>query len=186
MIDPRSITNFSRTEAEIEEFMLFAPAVAGKTATVQAQKLDQFLEDERSPFDYVRSLTEEGRLRQEMERVGLGKYTVLEKCYTELVQHKASDLLGSGVEALKEIHGIGDKTARFLVMHSVEDSNVATLDTHILSWMQENTDAEISESSPRSTAEYEALEQVFIKAAKLRNLAPAKLDLQIWKNRSRS
>jgi len=44
MIDPSNITNFDRTDGELEEFALFAPAVAGKTADVQASKVNELLQ----------------------------------------------------------------------------------------------------------------------------------------------
>ena len=39
MITPTTITNYNRTEAELEEFLMFAILVAGKGAEQQALKL---------------------------------------------------------------------------------------------------------------------------------------------------
>jgi hypothetical protein len=43
MIDPYNITNYNRTEGELQKFLLFCIVVAGKTAYIQAQKLEEFL-----------------------------------------------------------------------------------------------------------------------------------------------
>ena len=42
-VDPYNITKYNRTKAELECFLLFCIVVAGKTAYIQAQKLDEFL-----------------------------------------------------------------------------------------------------------------------------------------------
>ena len=42
-IDPYNITNFQRSDAELELFLLFCIVVAGKTAYIQSEKLDLFL-----------------------------------------------------------------------------------------------------------------------------------------------
>ena len=42
-IDPYNITKYDRTEEELQLFLLFCIVVAGKTAYIQAEKLEQFL-----------------------------------------------------------------------------------------------------------------------------------------------
>ena len=51
MITPTSITNYNRTEEELEEFLMFAILVAGKGAEMQAKKLDEFLK--RSMWEQI-------------------------------------------------------------------------------------------------------------------------------------
>jgi thermostable 8-oxoguanine DNA glycosylase len=66
-------------------------------------------------------------------------------------------------------------------MHAKEDTNVATLNTHILSWMQENTDIDhVPDSTPSSNREYKRLEHYFLKECKDRGRDPTELDLEIW------
>jgi len=59
MIDPSDVTKFDRTQAELEECLLFAIFVASKKATVQAQKLEQFLGGctihGEAPFSFIRT-----------------------------------------------------------------------------------------------------------------------------------
>jgi len=192
MIDPSNITNFNRTDEELEEFALFCPSVAGKRAEVQAEKLDQLfsgLEDrfgqELSPFELVRRAATESTLEEKMREVKLGKYSTLVPCFTALSMNETENLRNASVEALKHYPGIGNKTARFFIMHSREDAEVATLDTHVLSWMGENLDVEVHPNAPRSTREYERLEYHFLKEAERRGRHPARLDLEIWNQRSK-
>ena len=51
MINPYDITNYNRTRAELEEFLLFTIVVAGKTAYIQANKLEQFLVKIKNDFN---------------------------------------------------------------------------------------------------------------------------------------
>ena len=64
MVNPYDITNYNRTQNELQEFLLFTIVVAGKTAYIQAQKLDQFLKsvntrlmmpDNISPFQSLKN-----------------------------------------------------------------------------------------------------------------------------------
>ena len=76
-IDPYNITNYSRTEEELQLFLLFCIVVAGKTAYIQAEKLEQFLcsVNERlmmpefvSPFQTIKSAEQHGILMQEIQK----------------------------------------------------------------------------------------------------------------------
>jgi len=193
MIDPSKITNFDRTDEELEEFALFCPCVAGKRAEVQAEKLDQLLSnlEERfgrgqdSPFDFVRKAASESVLEEEMREVKIGKYSTLVPCFKAFSLNETENLRDVSVETLKHYPGIGDKTARFFIMHSREDAEVATLDTHVLSWMNENLGVTIHSNAPRSTREYKKLEHHFLKEADRRGRHPAHLDLEIWNQRSK-
>lgn len=190
MIDPSNITNFNRTDEELEEFALFCPCVAGKTAKIQAGKLNDFLENlekrygEGSPFDLVLKAAEDEILEDEMREVKIGKYSTLVPCFRALALNDVDNLRSIGVETLKQYPGIGDKTARFFIMHSREDTEVATLDTHVLSWMDENLDVTVHPNAPRSTREYKRLEHHFLKEAERRGRHPAHLDLEIWNEHS--
>lgn len=190
MVDPSNITNFDRSDEELEEFALFCPAVAGKTAKIQAKKLNDLLGNladehgEGSPLDLILDVAGDGRLEKHMRTVKLGKYSTLVPCYKALALNDPDKLRDVSVETLKRYPGIGDKTARFFIMHSREDVEVATLDTHVLSWMDENLDVTVHPDAPRSTREYKRLEHHFLKEAERRGRHPAHLDLEIWNSKS--
>lgn len=86
MIDPYKITNHKRTRAELEEFLLFCVTVAGKTAYIQAGKLEEFLQSINKrlmisknayPFQIIKSADEHGILMEEIVKAKLGQYKKL-------------------------------------------------------------------------------------------------------------
>ena len=83
MINPYDITKYSRTESELQELLMFCILVAGKTAYIQAQKLEEFLNsiklrlmlpDKISPFESIKSAEDHGILLQEIHKAKLGQY----------------------------------------------------------------------------------------------------------------
>ena len=57
VIDPFNITNYNRTETELQVFWLFCIMVAGKNAGQTATKLTNMLKDmpfDAMPFDWLR------------------------------------------------------------------------------------------------------------------------------------
>ena len=81
-VDPYNITKYNRTEAELECFLLFCIVVAGKTAYIQAQKLDEFLTsinkrlmlpEHVNPFQSLKSADQHGILMEEILKAKLGQ-----------------------------------------------------------------------------------------------------------------
>lgn len=185
MIDPRQVTNYSRTQAELEEFWLFCLVVAGKTAMTQAKLLDAFLEDnrgldEQSPFDIVRQLIADGELLDALKKSRLGQYTRLEKAFRQsMTLHLKTDK----VEVFEEIPGVGSKTARFFLLHTRKDQQIAVLDTHVLRYMRDQG-LTTQKGTPPKGPKYAALEKVFIGLAKQANMSIADYDLHIWRTYS--
>lgn len=174
MIDPFNITNYDYSDDELEEFLLFAIAVAGKTAVVISSKIDEFLSLEKSgsPFDKVRSMIRKGTLRKNLVKVKLGKYRILEQGYSELVSGSL-DPRTCSVEDLEKICGISHKTSRFFVLHTRKNpGDIACLDTHIRKWLAEKG----------YSGSYFELEKAFIKEAKILKKSVAELDLEIWRS----
>ena len=187
MIDPRYVTNYSRTQAELEEFWLFCLVVAGKTAMTQAKFLDQFLEDNRnksrsnqSPFDIVRSLNNTGELLEALKLSRLGQFNRLERAMRESLD---LNLTTDGVDAFEAIHGVGSKTARFFLLHTRKDQQIAVLDTHVLRFMRDQG-LTTQKGTPPKGPKYAELEKVFIGLAKAANMSIADYDLHIWRTYS--
>lgn len=188
MINPTSITNYARTQNEMEEFLLFSIMVAGKSAKTTTQKLDQFLAqrdtwglDDKSPLEYIKWLIHQDRLKEQLMAHKLGQYARLEKAFTGIIKFKGR-LNKIGVQDLEGVVGIGPKTARFFILHSREDARLAVLDTHILKWLKLH-----GENAPKTTPtgkKYAMLEQSFLNYAEKYDLHPADLDLHIWKHYS--
>ena len=183
MITPTTITNYNRTETELEEFLMFAILVAGKGAEQQAKKLDQFLRHSMyeyigMPFDHVAFLNHWGWLEIQMKQFKLGQYKRIGHAFREILQFKGK-LKKVTIEELESIPGIGSKTARFFVLHSRPNQRIAVLDTHILKYLK-GMGHNVPKSTPAKN-KYKAIEQVFIQIADDLNMSIADLDLHIWK-----
>lgn len=194
MIVPEKITNFNRTQAELEEFALFAILVAGKSAKVTAKKLDNFLFvpcvlSTMTAFEWIIHLNKIGAfgilpdsaLRHMVTLHRLGQYRRVVRAFTDIV--KLKDKLSTvTVDELEQVYGVGRKTASFFVVHSQANARHAVLDTHILHWLRDNGhDAPMVTPSRRK---YVELEQVFLDYCDQAQKTPAELDLEIWKKYS--
>ncbi len=181
MIDPRQITKFSRTDYELQEFLLFCVAVAGKSSEIQSRKLDIFLAPHTHlPFERIKSLVAQGNFMDVLMQSKLGQYRRIGKAYVNLA-HSGLDLRTCTIEELEKIEGIGPKTSRFFMLHSRPNQELAVLDTHILSWLRTR-----GWKAPKATPSqpiYGKLEVAFLMECIWSGLTPAALDLSIWKSR---
>ncbi len=195
MVNPYNITNFNRSKAELEEFLLFCIVVAGKTAYIQAQKLEEFLTsvhnqlmlpDHVSPFQLIRSANDHGILLQEIHKAKLGQYKKINSSFIYIAEHKY-DLNNMTPELLEYIPGVGMKTSRFFLLHS--DINykdtIAILDTHILKFMKENIDNSAPKSTPTNSNKYKYWEDKFLLWCEENNKDAAEFDLEVWKSYAR-
>jgi thermostable 8-oxoguanine DNA glycosylase len=183
VIDPSDVTRYNRTDAQLEEFLLFSIAVAGKTAIIVSRQLQSFLDaaEGSSPFNKVSRLIKNGQLGWALRRAKLGKYGILREAFREVLD---LDLRECTVEDLEKVHGIGPKTARFFLLHSRKDIRVAALDTHILKWLRNK--GYKTPKGPPTGKRYYILEKVFLEEADKLSKKPAVLDLEIWNSYSKS
>ena len=185
MIDPTNVTKYDRTEAELEEWLLFCIVAAGKTAKTQAKLLNNFLtslrenygSEETTPFQLIWNADNVGALRSEIEKSRLGQYNRLEKSF-----RKTHDFIGKmksiTIEELETIPGVGPKTSRFYLLHSRQNQNYAVLDTHILHYMRDNCLTTLKVTPSGNV--YKQTEQTFLNHANSINKTLADLDLEIW------
>lgn len=182
MIDPTKITKFNRTQEELEELLLFCLIVAGKTASIQAGKLEDFLNPKPdkcvrfSPFELIEYFITQKMLLKQLQRVKMGQYNRLEKAFREVLK---LDVFNCTVQELESITGIGPKTARFFILHSRPSQQVAVLDTHVLKWLRDELKLDAPKSTP-STKKYIELEMAFLNYCKENTKDPAMFDLEIW------
>lgn len=190
MIDPANITDFSRTECELESFALFSVLVAGKTALYVAKALDRLLRRAHEmydiegfrPFESLRPFRRD-RLGRFLWKHGIGCHTLKSRSIHQLVR-SGLDLKTCSVQDLEAIHGIGPKTARFFVLHTRKDARVAALDTHILRYMRDQG-YEAPRGTPGSPKQYRHWEEVFLGLADKSGKTVAEFDLGIWNEYSR-
>lgn len=175
MIDPTKITNFKRSRKELQEFLLFCIVAAGKNSFVQAKKLEEYLCGDM-PFVRIIIDNKFGCLEWRLRNCGMGQYSRICRAFTELAESNL-DLASCTVADLEAIHGIGPKTARFFILHTRPNQQIAVLDTHILKHM-----AAQGISVPKVTPsgkKYLELEQKFLSLVPP-HMTVAEYDLNLW------
>lgn len=182
MIDPSDVTKFSRTDAELEEFLLFCIIVAGKKATTQAKKLDFFLNAipaivKESPFYIISEMIEQDSLMDHLKASGMGQYNRLHRVFTAVL---SIDLRCCTTDDLEIIKGIGPKTSRYFLLHSRDNQDLAVLDRHILRWMSGKFGIKTPANTPSTRKTYKHLEDMYVAYCKENKVSPANLDLAIW------
>lgn len=182
MIDPSDVTKFDRTDAELEEFLLFCIIVAGKKATTQAKKLDQFLNSipdiaRNTPFQIISEMINQGLLMDYIKASGMGQYNRLYRVFSEVL---TLDLRACTTDDLEVIKGIGPKTSRYFLLHSRNNQDLAVLDRHILRWMSEKFGIKTPSNTPSTRKTYKFLEDMYVAYCKENNVSTATLDLAIW------
>ena len=186
-INPQEITDYNRTNAELEFFLLFCIVVAGKKSDIQARKLEQWYDARfyqwHSPFDYISSLTV--GLRGSLENVKMGQYGRLVKSFRDAVE-LGLDLTTCSLHDLCQIRGVKFKTANFFLTHSRKDYNVPVLDTHVLKFLKAQGIKDVPASTPQDEKVYNFFADKFIAIAKGLGMTVADLDLQVWKQYSTS
>lgn len=183
-VDPLRVTDYDRSEAELQRFYLFTVFVAGKNADWAAGVVDSLLrradEQGQTPFEYLRQNEHDLHNLLVVHRVGqYGRIT------RAIAQSLDLNLRTCTVEDLENVFGVGPKTARFFVLHTRSDAKCAVLDTHILRWLREVHGVTTPKSTP-PRKEYARLERIALSlmAAEFPHLTPAQADLLIWSTQS--
>ena len=181
MIDPDKITNYNRTEEELQCFILFAIMVAGKKAKMMAPKLDHFLfvNDKLTPFEFIRMLIDNGVLYGALLHSKIGKYKLLLQSLPQLV-NSGLDLHTCTIEDLEKIKGIGPKSSRFFILHSRPNQRIACLDVWILKYLK-SLGYKVPKQTP-SGKKYLEIEKIYLKICDDNGYDPAEFDLFLWKN----
>ena len=196
MIDPYNITDYSRKRGELEEFLLFCIVVAGKTAYIQAQKLEDFLKsvnarlmmpESSSPFQILKSANQHGILMEEIQKAKLGQYRKIYNGF-KYITEREYDLTRMTPEDLELIPGVGMKTSRFFLLHSDKTykDKIAIIDTHILKFIKENIDIRAPKSTPTIRVTYKYWEDIFLYWCESNNKNVADFDLEVWKSYART
>ena len=164
-IDPLRITDFERNDFSLQSFFLFAVAVAGKPSGITAEKINSMVESfmeswvenpayqegdlevPDGPLRHLIDLTTECIWWNDVSPAGrnlrhakLGKYQQWDKLlnwFGAEVRDVNHFLRTATLKQLLEVPGVGDKTARFFLLHSRKDEKVVPLDTHILKFVGE-------------------------------------------------
>jgi thermostable 8-oxoguanine DNA glycosylase len=191
VIDPDNPTNYDRTPEELEEWLLFCVMAAFRSGHKAAIAVDKLLnmtdtDGSESPFEIIRRYyavcpSNDG-LRRAIYNTGIGLWRQKTLAIRTAVLCWSGDNLRSiQLDALQSIAGIGPKTARFFILHSRRDANVAALDVHILRHMRTAWGLAVPKQTPQSKRRYAAIEQLFLVKARELGKTPAELDIEIWR-----
>lgn len=187
MINPEKVTNYNKTDKELEEFILFWVCAAGKNGRTAARCLESLLNSiggrAIGPFRAIRRWayyehpeTLEG-WPEMLRDSGIGCYRSKAKTMFQLAVSDL-DLRTCTASDLESIHGIGPKTARCFLLHSRKDAQVAGLDTHMLKHLR-SLGYDVPKSTPTGK-KYLTLEKIVLSLAKEAGMTPAAYDLKIW------
>lgn len=189
MIDPRDVTKFDRTQAELEEYWLFCIVAAGKTAMTQARLLEAYLQNgytelpngvAHTPFNVIKHQVATRTLLERLKDSRLGQYNRLKQAFEQSMNLVLQTATVANFEA---ITGVGPKTARFFILHTRPDQTMAVLDTHILKYLRDKGYTE-QKVTPPAGKKYNELEQIVIAEAKASGMSQPDFDLHIWKTYS--
>lgn len=178
-IDPKNITNYDRTDYELELFWLFCLFVAGKNSDTASNKLSQLLEDItpwQTPFEYLHTID----IFNKLVLIKSGQYNRLDRAINESL---SINLRTCDLDDLTKIYGVGPKTARFFLLHTRPQCYYAVLDTHILKWIRNHAEySDAPKDTPQNTVEYEKWSDVAIKLMNMEypGMNLADIDLLIW------
>jgi thermostable 8-oxoguanine DNA glycosylase len=179
-IDPNNITDYHRTETQLQRFWLFCLFAAGKNSDWAATKVEQLLGSclGLTPFRFLEYMVLQTNLHTRLYAIKSGQYTRLHRA---IVGSLFVDLAHCGLDDLLTIYGVGPKTARLFLVHTRKDAQHAVLDTHILRWMSEQ-----GIPTPKTTpspVKYAVLEKECIKLFQKHypQMSFAEADLHVWK-----
>ena len=158
-IDPKNITNFNRDTDELQAFWLFCMFVAGKNSDWASRCLKKLIDTadkgtDGGIFNYFKSIGEVG-VHNMLVANKVGQYTRLTK---GIMQSLDLDLRTCTLNDLLNIYGVGNKTARFFLLHTRDRCDYAVLDTHILAWMRDHGVDNAPKSTPTNLKVYKELE----------------------------
>jgi hypothetical protein len=194
---------FDATPDELEKFLLTNIFVAGKNASVQQKKLEQFINiAKRELGEYaVNSLGVLSAIHHGILEADLATTVKAWLLEAKTGQYSrigsgilyASNRIGSNKLDLKKckrenlvgIPGVGYKTASMFLMYTRKGWTGACLDTHILKYMREELQlADIPVSTPMLKTDYERLEKLFVATVtpilQEKQQTIAEFDFDIW------
>ena len=182
-IDPLQVTNFDRTDDQLQRFWLFCIIVAGKNSDWAASTVSKLLKRKPDDVPAITWLNQSNDLHNTLVANRVGQYTRIENA---IKQSNEVDLRTATVQELEGIHGVGPKTARFFVLHTRRDARVAVIDTHQLKWLASHAGEDTVPSQTPQGKKYLEWEQLWLNLTDsyYSGLSKAEADLLIWADQS--
>jgi thermostable 8-oxoguanine DNA glycosylase len=187
VVDPYDTDYSDRGRRDMEVWLLFCIAVAGKNSKNTTKALGRF-----TAYTEIWSEYPLYAIKEMLERMGdevldrylraarFGQYTKLHRAFSETAREFwCRDLRTLTIEELESIHGIGPKTSRYFKLTTDREARVAALDTHILKWLKKLGYPDIPKSTP-SGRNYARIEQYFLQEVDKRGMTINDLDIAVW------
>ena len=180
-INPTDITNYDRTDSQLQAFWIFCILVAGKNSDTTARLVAKLLKDrgDMTPFEFIKSL-KLSELHNYLKAHKTGQYDRIRKA---LYFSAKLDLRTCTREDLLDVYGVGPKTARFFLLHTRKFCDEVVLDTHILRWMREKCGIkEAPKNTPQNPEKYAQYAGLcrYLMEQHYPGLTLAQADLMIW------
>lgn len=188
MVDPINMTQYSLNDEQLEECILFCIGVAGKPALTTARLLENLLQTAHArrekttwmkPFQALRKYKTVDSMVALLKASRFGCFTLKGKGF-HFMANSGFNLQNCTAEQLYECPGVSLKTAKFFVLHTRRDQEIACLDTHVLKWFRVLGYKNVPKGSPQSHKVYQKWEDVFLAECKKHEMKAADLDLEIW------
>lgn len=189
---------YDATKPQLEKFLLTNVFVAGKNATIQQQKLNQFVEcvrrdlgsysvDSLGVLSAIEASIPAAELKDKvlewLKEVKAGQYARISACIESICSKLYNgnlNLKDCTRNTLVSIKGIGYKTASMFLMYTKQNWPGACLDTHILKYLKEEGVQNVPDSTPAIKSDYIRLENEFAARAKIKGKKVAEFDFEIW------
>ena len=181
-----NFANFNRSKEELEIFFFFCVAVAGKTSRVLKPAVNAFFagrHEGESPYEYLRILRDRHDLYAKLQAHRIGQYRKLIR-FILYVLNTNLDLRTCSLEQLELCPGVGPKTARFFMLYTRPNQELAVLDTHILAFLNDHG-YPVPHSTPQDSKKYRKIEEFVLHLAKAAGVSPVNFDDYIWNLRSK-
>jgi endonuclease III len=199
-VNPSAIPD-KMSRSQLEWWILFTIAVAGKGAKQTEKKMRAFMDlapSHLSPFKRVQYMVDIGRLDENLHEVRLGKYKLFDKGFRAAIKLDLNVLEAfatsdspeidnpTALHMLSSIPGLGPKGSRMILQYAFpqQADQWAVLDTHVLRWLREHG-VDAPKSTPPEGRLYHELENTFKFMAKDRHMSTRQLDTDIWLSYSR-
>ncbi len=122
-----------------------------------------------------------GTLLDNLQTARLGQYQRLAQGFENSLLF---DLRTASIADLKTIQGVGDKTARYFILHTRANQKIAVLDRHVLRYMRDKG-YDVPKAGTPNGKKYLELEKSFLAEAQLEDMTPADFDLMLWNKYSK-
>lgn len=182
-VDPTAIPK-KMTRQQLEWWILFSIMVAGKGAKQTEAKLNALLADVEvpkgwnnyGPFFLILYITSNRDLMAHLRKHKTGKYNLTVKGFYDALE---LDLNNLTVDSLEQVHGIGPKSARMILLYAGLAEDLVPLDTHVLKFLRKRG-YDAPKSTPPAGKRYLELEQAFIAEARREGKTVRELDTEVW------